>query len=52
MNDMKYTIEYHLARQIPIEKIEDIEFKNLFGGKLGEGDYITPKEILSRLLIN
>jgi hypothetical protein len=52
MNDMKFTIEYHLARQMQIERIEDIEFENLFGGKLGEGDYITPKEILSRLLIN
>jgi hypothetical protein len=50
MNDMKYTIEYHLIRFRPLNEIEDIEFKNLFGGKLANGDYVTPSEILSKYL--
>jgi len=50
LNDMRYTIEHHLARQKPMEYIEDIEFENLFGGKLGAGDYLTPKSILTKHL--
>jgi len=50
MNDMSYNIEYHLSRQRPIVEIEDIEFENLFGGKLGGVDYITPKKILSEFI--
>jgi hypothetical protein len=50
MNDMRYNIEYHLSRNELIEEIEDIEFRNLFGGKLGGVDYITPKEILDKYL--
>jgi len=50
MNDMSYTIEHHLSRQRPIVEIEDIEFENLFGGKLGGVDYITPKQILSEYM--
>ena len=50
MNDMSYNIEYHFSRQMPIFKIEDIEFENLFGGKLGGPDYITPKKILTEYL--
>jgi len=52
MNDMKHNIEYHLSKFTPLEKIEDIEYKNLFGGKLANNDYVTPEEILSRLRIN
>jgi hypothetical protein len=48
MNDMKYNIEYHLSKSTPLEKIEDIEYKNLFGGKLANNDYVTPKEVLSK----
>jgi hypothetical protein len=50
MNDMSYTIEHHLSRHRPIVEIEDIEFENLFGGKLGGVDYITPKQILSEYM--
>ena len=50
MNDMSYTIEHHLSRQRPNVEIEDIEFENLFGGKLGGVDYITPKQILSEYM--
>jgi hypothetical protein len=47
MNEMKNNIEYHLSKSTPLEKIEDIEYKNLFGGKLANNDYVTPEEILS-----
>ena len=52
MNDMKYNIEYHLSKVTPLEMIEDIEYRNLFGGKLANNDYVTPEEILSRFRRN
>ena len=48
MNDMKNNIEYHLSKVTPLELIEDIEYRNLFGGKLANNDYVTPEEILSK----
>lgn len=50
LNDMSYNIEYHLLRHRPISEIENIEFENLFGGKLGGADYITPKKILMKYM--
>jgi hypothetical protein len=50
MHDMSYTIEHHLIRQMPIAEIENIEFENLFGGKLGGSNYITPKKILTEYM--
>jgi hypothetical protein len=50
INDMHYNIEYHLSRQRPVAEIEDNEFENLFGGKLGGVDYITPRKILSEYM--
>ena len=48
MNDMKYTIEYHLATLRPLDEIEDIEYRNLFGGKLANDKYVNPEELLSK----
>jgi hypothetical protein len=46
---MKYNIEYHVSKFTPLEAIEDIEYKNLFGAKLANNDYVTPEEILSKI---
>lgn len=50
LNDRKYTIQYHLSNNRSLDSIEDIEFRNLFGGKLANDDYITPDEILTKYL--
>jgi hypothetical protein len=51
MNSLKDNIEYHLAHadptnEIEYERIEDIHFKSLFGGKSFGKKYIWPREIL------
>ncbi len=52
MNDMSYSIESNLITQMPIFQIENFVFENLFGGKLGGANYITPKIILTEYLNN
>jgi len=49
LKEMKFNIEYHLFRQRPITQIEDIEFDNIFGGKLAGNHYARPIKILMEL---
>jgi hypothetical protein len=46
LKEMKFTIEYHLKDLRPIPEIEDIEFNNIFGGKLAGNRYARPRMIL------
>ena len=57
MNQMKFNLEYHLAitellDYINIGNIEDIELKDIIGGKIAEGKYIIPIEKLKQQLDN
>lgn len=47
LNQTKYNIEYHLKRQLPIIEIENIEFEDLFNGKLVGNRYASPIMILT-----
>lgn len=49
LKEMKFNIEYHLFDQRPITEIENIEFENIFGGKLAGNRYAYPTMILTEL---
>ena len=54
MNQIRYNLEYHFAHaysvdDIDYERLEDIHFDYLFGGKDFGTRYIKPKEILDKL---
>ena len=57
MNQIKYNLEYHFARaytvnDIDYDRLEDIHFDYLFGGKNLGSRYIKPMEILDKLVKN
>lgn len=49
LNQTKYNIEYHLKRQRPIIEIENIEFGDIFSGKLQGNKYARPFKILTEM---
>jgi hypothetical protein len=56
MNDLKYNIEYHFEiskflDKVDFEKIEDIHYDYLFGGKSFKGKFVKPEQILTGFLI-
>ncbi len=49
LKEMKFTIEYHLKDLRPIPEIENIEFDNIFGGKLVGNRKVWPRMILGEM---
>jgi hypothetical protein len=56
MNQIKYNLEYHFSDAQSVDEIdyaylEDIHFDYLFGGKNKVTEYIKPKDVLDKFLI-
>lgn len=55
ITQLKFSLEYNLAmseelRPAEIDRIEDLYLKYLFGGKIANGKYIMPRDLLKNLI--